>query len=67
VTYTISTRLPSGEFSTQTIRPTFEDPYVLEYKALYDAIVLGKPWKTTPVDARNDTLLDQMIMEALNN
>ncbi|GFZ47952.1 hypothetical protein JCM24511_05699 [Saitozyma sp. JCM 24511] len=62
---TIQTELPTGDFSEQIIRPTYEDPYVLELKELYAAIVDAKPYKTTPVDAKNDILLAKMIMGAL--
>ena len=62
---TIQSQLPSGDFSEQIIRPTYVDPYVLEMQQLYEAIVLEKEYKTTPLDAKNDIILAQMIMGAL--
>jgi len=55
-----------GEVYTETIvRPTFTDPYTLELKALYDAVVHGAEIKTTPEDYVNDLKLFDMIMKAL--
>lgn len=34
-------------------------------KELYEAIVFGKPYKTIPVDAKEDTILAKWIMDAL--
>jgi len=62
---TIQSQLPSGEYSEQTIRPTYVDPYILEMREFYEAVVDGKPYKTTPSDAKNDTVLANMIMAAL--
>lgn len=41
---------PNGDYSEQVLRPTFEDAFTLEYKALHDAIVNGTPVKTSPLD-----------------
>jgi len=65
ITITIQSRLPSGEYSSQTIRPTFEDPYTLEFRELYDCIVGGKDFRTSVVDARRDTELAIEIIKAL--
>lgn len=65
ITITIQTNLPNGDFSTEIIRPTFVDPYTLEFQELYAAVVEGKDYKTTPMDAREDLVLNTMIMEAL--
>lgn len=62
---TIQSQLPSGDYSEQIIRPTYTDPYVLEMREFYAAVVDGKPYKTTPADAKNDTVLANMIMAAL--
>ncbi|WVQ80389.1 hypothetical protein IAT38_002494 [Cryptococcus sp. DSM 104549] len=62
---TIQRQLPNGDFSEQVIRPTYVDPYTLELPLIYDAIVHGKDYKTRPLDAKNDTLLVKMIMDAL--
>ncbi|WWD09095.1 hypothetical protein V865_007215 [Kwoniella europaea PYCC6329] len=61
----IQKQLPSGDFSEQVIRPTYVDPYTLELPLIYDAIVNGKDYKTKPLDAKNDTILAKMVMEAL--
>jgi hypothetical protein len=37
------------------IRPTYEDPYTLEYRRLYAAIVSGEEVKTTPLDGESYT------------
>ena len=63
---TIQKQLPNdGEYSEETIRPTFVDPYTLEMGELYEAVVNGKDYKTKPLDAKNDTILAKMIMKAL--
>lgn len=50
ITATILSSKPNGDHSEEIIRPTYEDAFILEYRALYDAIVRGKPVKTTPGD-----------------
>ena len=55
----------NGDFSEEIIRPTYVDPYTLELPLLYDSIVNGKDYKTKPLDAKNDTILVKMIMDAL--
>ncbi|XAO26486.1 hypothetical protein I312_105323 [Cryptococcus bacillisporus CA1280] len=62
---TIQRQLPNGDFSEQAIRPTYVDLYTLELDLIYDAVVNGKDYKTTPLDAKNDTILAKMIMDAL--
>lgn len=62
---TIQRQLPNGDFSEQVIRPTYVDPYTIELDLIYDAVVNGKDYKTTPLDAKNDTILAKMIMDAL--
>ncbi|RSH91606.1 hypothetical protein EHS25_008975 [Saitozyma podzolica] len=62
---TIQKNLENGAFSEQVIRPTYIDPYTIEYGKLYEAIVNGNAYKTTPSDAQNDLMLSNMIMEAL--
>lgn len=41
---------PNGDHSEETLRPTYEDAFTLEYRGLYAAIVDGKPVKTGPLD-----------------
>ncbi|BEJ14620.1 hypothetical protein CspHIS471_0403870 [Cutaneotrichosporon sp. HIS471] len=54
-----------GDHVEETIRPTYEDAFTLEYRALYDAIVKGTPVKTSPEDAREDLVIFKMIMDAI--
>jgi len=55
----------NGQFVEQKITPTWEDPYTLEMKELYDAIVEGKAFKSTVEDARKDLEIFGMIVDAL--
>lgn len=61
----ITENIGSGLKET-TIRRTYEDPYTLEVKELYEWAVNGKPIKTTVEDARHDMEVMQMIMKAGN-
>jgi len=54
----------NGGYQEKFIRPTYEDPYTLEYKELYALVAEGKPVKTTAQDAVQDLKIFQMIMEA---
>lgn len=45
-------------------RRTYEDPYTLQLKELYEWVVHGAPVKTTAEDALNDSKIFQMIMQA---
>jgi predicted dehydrogenase len=65
ITITTQTRLPSGGYSSQTVRPTYEDPYTLEFRELHACIVEGKEVRTSVVDARRDTELAIEIIKAL--
>lgn len=62
---TIQRQLPNGDFSEQVTRPTYVDSYTRELDLIYDAVVNKKEYKTTPLDAKNDTILAKMIMDAL--
>jgi hypothetical protein len=48
---------PNGDHSTETIRPTYEDAYTLEYRELYDAIVHGAEVKTGPMDGESKPII----------
>lgn len=50
ITATILSSKPNGDHSEEAIRPTYEDAYTLEYKAMYAAITEGAPVKTTAAD-----------------
>ncbi|ORY30209.1 hypothetical protein BCR39DRAFT_153929 [Naematelia encephala] len=62
---TIQSQAPNGDFEEKVIRPTYEDTYTLELQELYKVLIEGKEYKTTPLDARNDTILAKMVMDAL--
>jgi hypothetical protein len=53
----------NGVYKETMVRRTYEDPYTLETKELYNLIVHGIPVKTTTEDAANDLKIFQMIMK----
>jgi hypothetical protein len=55
---------PNGAYSEQVIRRTYEDPFSLELKAVYDWITGGKATKTTAMDARKDLQILGMLLTA---
>lgn len=62
---TIQSQSPTnGDYTEQIIRPTYTDPYVLEMQEFYEAVVFGKEFKTTVLDAKNDIVLANMIFDA---
>jgi hypothetical protein len=65
ITATVVERKPNGDHSEELIRPTYEDAYTLEYKALYDAIVNGAEVRNGPLDAKQDLEIFTMIMDAM--
>lgn len=78
ITATILSSKPNGDHCEEIIRPTYEDAFMLEYRALYDAVVHRKPVKTTPEDgechngerrvdatAREDLVIFKMILDAI--
>lgn len=56
--------LSNGDFSEESIRPTYVDAYTLEYEDLYGCIVHGNKVKTSPTDAMQDLQIFDMIVEA---
>ncbi len=54
-----------GVYQERRVRPTYVDPYTLELEYLHNAIVSGAPIKTNPADAREDLVLFDMLIEAL--
>ena len=66
VTLNVCENVNNGYRETQ-IRRTYEDPYTLELKAFHALVVNGTPVKTTAEDARNDTIIFQMIMRSSLN
>lgn len=55
----------NGEFHETSVRKTYEDPYTLEFKEIYDVMVNGKPVKTTVEDAKQDTAIFKMLVRAV--
>nr|XP_019049572.1 hypothetical protein I302_03361 [Kwoniella bestiolae CBS 10118]OCF28502.1 hypothetical protein I302_03361 [Kwoniella bestiolae CBS 10118] len=55
----------NGDHYEELIRPSYEDAYTLEYKALHDAIVKGEKVKTDALDAKQDLEIFDMIMKVL--
>jgi len=53
-----------GTYQESIVRKTYEDPYTLEMKELYDMVANGKAVKTTAQDAKEDLKMFQMIMKA---
>ena len=53
-----------GTYSETSVRKTYEDPYTLEMKELYEVVALGKQIKTTAKDAKEDLKTFQMLMQA---
>lgn len=52
ITTTILRSLENGDHSEEVIRPTFEDAFTLEYKALYASLTQGAEVKTSVVDGK---------------
>jgi hypothetical protein len=52
VTATILSTKEQGDHSVEVIRPTFEDPYTLEFKAWYAALNSGESIKTSAKDGQ---------------
>lgn len=57
--------LRDGSYRESTTRRTYEDPFALELKAVYEWIVDGKTPKTTPADARQDLEILGKLMKAI--
>lgn len=53
-----------GAYQERTVRRTYEDPYTLELKQLWEMVVNGKPAKTTAEDARKDLEIFGMMVRA---
>ena len=54
----------NGAYRETTVRRTYEDPYTLEMKALYELVMKGTPVKTTAEEAAQDLRIFQMVMKA---
>ncbi|KAF2149169.1 NAD(P)-binding protein [Myriangium duriaei CBS 260.36] len=63
-TMVIKDSLPDGSYRESTIRRTYEDPFTLELKQVYEWVVNGQIPKTSPSDARQDLEILGMLMRA---
>jgi len=50
-----------GVYLKSEVRIGYEDPFTIEMKELYKALMNGRPPKTTAEDARQDLEIFQMI------
>ncbi|KAI9655081.1 MAG: hypothetical protein M1821_005564 [Bathelium mastoideum] len=64
-TMVIKDSLPDGSYRESTIRRTYEDPFTLELKEVYEWVVDGKAPKTGAADSRQDLEILGMLMRAL--
>lgn len=64
-TMVVKDSLPDGSYRESTIRRTYEDPFTLELKEVYEWVVNGKTPKTGPADARQDLEMLGMLMRAV--
>lgn len=55
---------PESGYKESTLRRTYEDPFTLELKEVYEWIVQDKAIKTTPQDARQDLTILGMLLKA---
>jgi predicted dehydrogenase len=63
-TMVVKETLPDGSYRESTTRRTYEDPFSLELKAVYEWIVDGKTVKTDATDARKDMEILGMLMRS---
>jgi predicted dehydrogenase len=64
-TMLVKDSLPDGSYREATIRRTYEDPFTLELKEVYEWVANGKTPKTGPEDARKDVEILGMLMKAV--
>jgi predicted dehydrogenase len=65
ITLTIGENNEDGHYVERVIRPTFEDCYTIQYRALHEAITKNGPVKCTPEDAIQDLRTIGLIMDAI--
>lgn len=53
----------NGVYKETIVRKSYEDPYTIEMKKLWEMVVEGKPVKTTAQDALQDLELFGMAMQ----
>ncbi|KAF9462294.1 NAD-P-binding protein [Collybia nuda] len=66
ITLTIGENDAQGHYTEKVIRPTYEDCYTIQYRALYDAILKNGPVKCTPEDAIKELRTIGLIMDAIS-
>lgn len=54
----------NGGLKESVIRKTYEDPYTIEMKELYQVVVDGKAIKTTAEDAKKDLEIFRMLVRS---
>ncbi len=64
-TMVVKDSLSDGSYRESTIRRTYEDPFTLELKEVYEWVVCGKTPKTSSADARQDLEILGMLMKAV--
>ena len=64
-TMIVKETLLDGSYRESTTRRTYEDPFTLELREVYQWVVEGKPPKTSPTDARQDLEILGMLMKAM--
>lgn len=64
-TIVVKESLPDGSYRESTTRRTYEDPFTLELKEVYEWVVNGKIVKTSPTDARQDLEILGLLMNAI--
>lgn len=63
-TMVVKETLQDGSYRESTTRRTYEDPFTLELKEVYEWITAGNSVKTTPADARQDLEILGLLMKA---
>ncbi|KAK4500920.1 hypothetical protein PRZ48_009112 [Zasmidium cellare] len=64
-TMVVKEALEDGSYRESTIRRTYEDPFTLALREMYDWVCGGTVPKTTPRDARRDLEVLGMLMRAI--
>ncbi|KAJ5378893.1 NAD(P)-binding protein [Penicillium cosmopolitanum] len=65
ITATTLSRHPNGDFSEETIRPTYEDYYTLMFKELHRCLSGDAEIKTTVLDSREEISMLSDILKVL--
>jgi len=65
ITLTIGENDASGHYVERIIRPTYEDCYTIQFKALHAALTKNGPVKCTPEDAVQELTTIGLVMDAI--